>query len=156
VWPWRCGLMARPVSGVEWSGRGPQRAIQFHPCRLTLHISLDRTKAGRTLDEFVAHRLAITTTSSVCSFKKFFRLLIACVSSVVESCSKSTVGQAGPTRRQKRVLACTARTQISPPGENRYTGMAGQDDKFGKGASGSSTPGSAEQGNQVGEAVPRI
>jgi len=20
VWPWRCGLMARPVSGVEWSG----------------------------------------------------------------------------------------------------------------------------------------
>jgi len=20
MWPWRCGLMARPVSGVEWSG----------------------------------------------------------------------------------------------------------------------------------------
>jgi len=20
LWPWRCGLMARPVSGVEWSG----------------------------------------------------------------------------------------------------------------------------------------
>jgi len=23
VGPWRCGLMARPVSGVEWSGMGP-------------------------------------------------------------------------------------------------------------------------------------
>jgi len=22
MWPWRCGLTARPVSGVEWSGEG--------------------------------------------------------------------------------------------------------------------------------------
>jgi len=29
MWPWRCGLMARPVSGVEWSG-GRCRTLLAH------------------------------------------------------------------------------------------------------------------------------
>ena len=70
------------------------------------------------------------------------------LSVATHSCCRSTVGQAEPSRRQKRVSAYRARTQISPPGENRYTAMAGRDNKFGQGASGSSTPVSAGQGNQ--------
>jgi len=59
------------------------------------------------------------------------------------SASVDSVGQAGPSRRQERALAFTSRPQISLPGENRYSGMAGQGDKFGKEVPGSYTPGSA-------------
>jgi len=105
--------------------RGPQRAIQFHPCWLTLHVSLRRTK-----------RLQL---SFVCSSHEE-----ADVSE--RSTSVDSVEQAGPSRRQERALAFTARPQISLPGENRYSGMAGQGDKFGREAPGSYTPGSAGQG----------
>jgi len=30
MWPWRCGLMARPVSGVEWSGVICKLVVSFH------------------------------------------------------------------------------------------------------------------------------
>jgi len=29
MWPWRCGLMARPVSGVEWSPPKLQFILQW-------------------------------------------------------------------------------------------------------------------------------
>ena len=35
MWPWRCGLMARPVSGVEWSGVIPFKYKYF----IAVHIS---------------------------------------------------------------------------------------------------------------------
>jgi len=32
MWPWRCGLIARPVSGVEWSGTVKNTTeFQCHP-----------------------------------------------------------------------------------------------------------------------------
>jgi len=30
--PWRCGLMARPVSGVEWSGKPNQWTMMCQLC----------------------------------------------------------------------------------------------------------------------------
>ena len=39
MWPWRCGLMARPVSGVEWSGvHAPNFTLVWNP-----RISLGKT-----------------------------------------------------------------------------------------------------------------
>ena len=29
TWPWRCGLIARPVSGVEWSGQSAGDFYRF-------------------------------------------------------------------------------------------------------------------------------
>jgi len=38
TWPWRCGLIARPVSGVEWSGASALSGLVAEMIQVTADI----------------------------------------------------------------------------------------------------------------------
>jgi len=82
MWPWRCGLMARPVSGVEWSGSEIITTGQWLWYSIRFTLSSRLTKPGQILVKIVcitdgapAFKGVTMCTGNVCLFGKFGRFL---------------------------------------------------------------------------------